>query len=102
MKRNEDIPYGHYSHGDSSEVIMYFEQYDFLVMTLSSIHEFILENSKNLPFTNKSMVDKEEMLEKRSDEFTKETGINNGTIIIPIVASIVFLFESIPINKKYL
>ena len=26
---------------------MYFEQYDFLVMTLPSIHEFILENSKN-------------------------------------------------------
>lgn len=46
IKRNEDIPYGHYSKGDSSEVIMYFEQYDFLVMTLPSIHEFILENSK--------------------------------------------------------
>ena len=46
MKRNEDIPYRHYSHGDSSEVIMYFEQYDFLVMTLPNIHEFILENSK--------------------------------------------------------
>ena len=50
IKRNEDIPYGHYSKGDSSEVIMYFEQYYFLVMTLSSIHEFILENSKK---TNK-------------------------------------------------
>lgn len=46
IKRNEDIPYGHYSKGDSSEVIMYFEQYDFLVMTLPSIHEFVLENSK--------------------------------------------------------
>ena len=46
IKRNEDIPYRHYSKGDSSEVIMYFEQYDFLVMTLPSIHEFILENSK--------------------------------------------------------
>ena len=48
IKRNEDIPYRHYSKGDSSEVIMYFEQYDFLVMTLPSIHEFILENSKKL------------------------------------------------------
>ena len=46
IKRNEDIPDGHYSKGDSSEVIMYFEQYDFLVMTLPSIHEFVLENSK--------------------------------------------------------
>lgn len=36
----------HYSKGDSSEVIMYFEQYDFLVMTLPSIREFVLENSK--------------------------------------------------------
>ncbi len=46
IKRNEDIPYRHYSKGDSSEVIMYFEQYDFLVMTLPSIREFLLENSK--------------------------------------------------------
>lgn len=46
IKRNEKIPYGHYSKGDSSEVIMYFEQYDFLVLSLPSIHEFILEYSK--------------------------------------------------------
>jgi len=46
IKRNENIPYRHYSIGDSSEVIMYFEQYNFLVMTLPSIDEFILENSK--------------------------------------------------------
>ena len=46
IKRNEDISYGYYSKGDSSEVIMYFEQYNFLVMTLPSIHEFVLENSK--------------------------------------------------------
>lgn len=46
IKRNEDIPYRHYSKGDLSEVIMYFEQYDFLVLTLPKIHEFILENCK--------------------------------------------------------
>ena len=52
IKINEDIPYRHYSKGDSSEVIMYFEQYDFLVMTLPRIHEFILENSKKSKKTN--------------------------------------------------
>ena len=46
IKKNENIPYGHYSKGDSSEVIMYFEQYVFLLMQLSNIHEFILVNSK--------------------------------------------------------
>ena len=33
------------------------------IFTLLETLEDILENSKNLPFTNKSMVDKEEMLE---------------------------------------
>jgi len=48
IKKNEDIPYGYYSKGDSSEVIMYFEQYDFLLVTLPSIHEFILKYSKKV------------------------------------------------------
>jgi len=46
IKKNENIPYGHYSMGDSSEVIMYFERYIFLVMTLPNIDEFVLEYSK--------------------------------------------------------
>lgn len=46
IKINEDVPFGYYSKGDSSEVIMYFERYFFLIMTSPSIHEFILENSK--------------------------------------------------------
>ena len=33
------------------------------IFTLLETLEDILENSKNLPFTNKGMVDKEEMLE---------------------------------------
>lgn len=46
IKINKDVLEGYYRKGDSSEVIMYFEQYDFLVLTIPNIHEFILENSK--------------------------------------------------------
>ena len=46
MKENKDIPYRHYAKGDSSEVIMYFNQYDFLVDTIPTIDYYILENSK--------------------------------------------------------
>ena len=37
------------------------------IFTLLESLEDILENSKNLPFTNKGMVDKEEILEYRKD-----------------------------------
>lgn len=47
IKINDKVPKGHYSKGDSSEVIMYFEQYDFLVDTMPTINYYILENSKN-------------------------------------------------------
>lgn len=47
MKENTDIPYRHYAKGDSSEVIMYFREYDFLVETIPTINYYILENSKN-------------------------------------------------------
>lgn len=46
IKINQDLPYGYYSIGDVSEVIMYFNQYDFLVTALPNIDEFILEYSK--------------------------------------------------------
>ena len=46
MKENTDIPYRHYVRGDSSEVIMYFREYDFLVETIPTINYYILENSK--------------------------------------------------------
>lgn len=46
MKENTDIPYRHYAKGDSSEVIMYFREYDFLVETISTINYYILENNK--------------------------------------------------------
>lgn len=47
IKKNDDIPYRHYVKGDSSEVIMYFNEYDFLVETIPTINYYILENSKN-------------------------------------------------------
>lgn len=47
IRINDDIPHGCYSIGDSSEVIMYFEKYAFLFITISHIDEFILEYSKN-------------------------------------------------------
>lgn len=46
IKENTDIPYRHYAKGDSSEVIMYFREYDFLVETIPTIDYYILENSK--------------------------------------------------------
>lgn len=47
MRQNIDVPERHYVKGDSSEVIMYFNQYDFLVDTIPTINYYILENSKN-------------------------------------------------------
>lgn len=46
MEENNDIPYRYYAKGDSSEVIMYFKEYDFLVNTIPTIDCYILENSK--------------------------------------------------------
>lgn len=45
IKQNENVPYGCYSKGDSSEVIMYFRKYAFLLETVSNINYYILENS---------------------------------------------------------
>ncbi len=47
MKKNKNVPEGYYSKGDSSEVIMYFREYYFLVDTMPTIDYYILENSKN-------------------------------------------------------
>ncbi len=47
MEVNKAVPEKYYSIGDSSEVIMYFNQYDFLLDTIPTIDYYILENSKN-------------------------------------------------------
>lgn len=46
IKINKKVPEGYYGRGDASEVIMYFEQYDFLVNTIPTMEYYILENSK--------------------------------------------------------
>lgn len=46
MKENKNVLDGYYSKGDSSEVIMYFEQYDFLLDTVYTINYYILEINK--------------------------------------------------------
>lgn len=46
MKINDNVPNGYYHPGDSSEVLMYFEEYDFLIDTIPAIEYYILENSK--------------------------------------------------------
>lgn len=46
MEEDNDVPYRYYAKGDSSEVIMYFKEYDFLVNTIPTIDCYILENSK--------------------------------------------------------
>ncbi len=46
MRENKDIEEGYYCNGDSSEVIMYFSQYDFLIKTVPGIVYYILGNIK--------------------------------------------------------
>lgn len=47
FEENEDIPSGYYSSDGSSEVAMYINNYQFLVMTMPCLDEFVLEYSKN-------------------------------------------------------
>lgn len=47
IKINDQVPKGYYSKGDSSEVIMYFNHYSFLVYTMTTIKDYIIENSKS-------------------------------------------------------
>lgn len=44
---NDKVPDGFYGFGDSSEVFMYMECYDFLMDTVPQIQDFILNNEKN-------------------------------------------------------
>ena len=47
IKENKKIPEGYYSIGDASEVLMYFDEYSFLIITLPNICDFVLVNSKS-------------------------------------------------------
>ena len=46
IRKNPNVPEGYYAKGDSSEVIMYYNQYSFLTDTVYNIDDFILKNSK--------------------------------------------------------
>lgn len=47
IKQNDKLILGTYSMSDSSEVLMYFAKYDFLISTVVTIRDFVLEHSKN-------------------------------------------------------
>ena len=44
IKPSEKINPGYYSRGDSSEIFMYLERYDYLLITMPRLHEYIIEN----------------------------------------------------------
>ena len=44
IKPSEKINHGYYSRGDSSEIFMYLERYDYLLITMPRLHEYIIEN----------------------------------------------------------
>lgn len=46
MKVNSDIIPGYYSIGDSSEIMMYIEQYGFVLASVPTIGKYIIKNSK--------------------------------------------------------
>ena len=46
IKVDDDYMEGYYSMGDSSEVIMYFQNYFFLVGTMPTIGDYVIEDSK--------------------------------------------------------
>ncbi len=48
IKENNDVPSGYYAMGDSSEVIMYIENYPFVMFSIETIQKFILDNSKKV------------------------------------------------------
>ena len=46
IKEQKKVPEGYYSIGDSSEVFMYLDEYGFLIITLPTLKDYILEYSK--------------------------------------------------------
>jgi hypothetical protein len=46
IKQSEKVNPGYYSRGDSSEIFMYFSRYDYLLITMPRLHEYVIENLK--------------------------------------------------------
>lgn len=44
IKENNEVNPGYYSRGDSSEIFMYLERYDYLLITMPRLHEYVIEN----------------------------------------------------------
>lgn len=44
IKENEKVQPGYYSRGDSSEIFMYLSRYDYLLITMPKLHEYVIEN----------------------------------------------------------
>ena len=44
IKPSEKVNPGYYSRGDSSEIFMYLSRYDYLLITMPRLHEYIIEN----------------------------------------------------------
>ena len=44
IKESENVNPGYYSRGDSSEIFMYLERYDYLLTTMPRLHEYVIEN----------------------------------------------------------
>lgn len=44
IKESKEVNLGYYSRGDSSEIFMYFGRYDYLLITMQKLHEYVIEN----------------------------------------------------------
>ena len=44
IKESKEVNLGYYSRGDSSEIFMYFGRYDYLLITMPKLHEYVIEN----------------------------------------------------------
>ncbi len=47
IKQSEKASPGYYSRGDSSEIFIYLTRYDYLLITMPKLHEYIVENLIN-------------------------------------------------------
>lgn len=53
IKESEKVNSGYYSRGDSSEIFMYLERYDYLLITMPKLHEYVIENLMKNKKSNK-------------------------------------------------
>ena len=44
IKESKKVELGYYSRGDSSEIFMYLDRYDYLLITMPKLHEYVIDN----------------------------------------------------------